>query len=99
MRKRVVIERPQPAPVLRICPYCGATFEDYTQRHNTTYCRPSCKSGMYRLKRRTAITLLAQLTHAPEHVAADIADAQGLPALEKLLNKFGYHFEAKQWCK
>lgn len=100
-RKRVLLERPAPAPTRRTCPYCGGTFEDYTQRWNTVYDRPSCKSAMYRFKRRAAITLLAQLTRVPETSVEDIADTQGLPALESLLAQFGYHFEigAKQWCK
>lgn len=101
IRKRVVIERPQPAPVMRCCPYCDATFADYTQRHNTTYCRASCRVAMSKLKKRTAITLLARLTSAPEYVAGYVAEKEGLPALENLLSQFGYHFknEVKQWQK
>jgi hypothetical protein len=99
VRKRVVVERPLPAPEMRICPYCGAKFEDYTKVWNTTYCRPSCKTMIYRLKRRTAIAKLAELRAWPLELAQDIYDERGLDHVEKLLTEAGYRFEDKQWRK
>lgn len=98
-QKRVVIERPTPAPVRRICVYCGATFDDYTQRPNTTYCRSSCRVRMSELKRERAIVTLATVTNVPQDAAALVMESQGLPAVEKLLKQFGYRFENKEWVK
>lgn len=101
VRKRVVVERPAPPPVLRTCPYCGATFEDYTRRTNTLYCRPSCRVGMSTLKKRRAADALALATSVPVSVAADVIDSQGLRAADAVLKKFGYRFDlsVKDWVK
>lgn len=99
VKKRVLIERPAPSPVERTCPYCGAKFEDYTQRWNTIYDRPSCKTMMYRLKRRTAIQALADANSWILEMAQDVYEERGLEHVEKLLNEAGYHFEAKAWLK
>lgn len=99
VRKRVVIERPPAPPVLRTCPYCEATFEDYTKRHNTTYCRASCRVMMSRLKRTTAVAALARLTKAPLSAVEEMAERYNMGKLEQLLGEFGYTFDVaeKDW--
>jgi len=99
VRRRVVIERPLPTPERRVCPFCCAVFDDYTNIHNTTYCSRRCCKAMSKLKRRTAILTLAQVTNVAQCHAADVCDDQGLPAVERLLAEFGYRFEDKQWLK
>lgn len=100
-RDRVIIERPAIEPVRRTCPYCRAVFDDYTGKPNTTYCRASCRAAMSAYKKAEAIKLLAMLTKAPVDVNALIVEGQGLPAAEKLLAGFGYHWqvESKSWIE
>lgn len=101
IRKRVVVERPEPTPVTRCCPTCGATFDDYTQRSNTLYCRAWCKTKMSYIKRDTAIELLSTLPGMDADKAFVMVTKTGLPKAEKLLNLQGYQFErdVKAWVK
>lgn len=100
-RRRVVIERPAPQPVRRECPYCGAAFDDFTQRPNTLYCRPGCRVMMSRLKKRLAIEMLATVSRAPQDKIAETVETGGLAQAEKLLEQFGYTFliVTKSWIK
>lgn len=98
-QKRVVLSRPTPQPVQRICPFCGAIFLDYTQRANTTYDRSSCRVRMSELKRERAIVALAAATNATPDAAALVMEGKGLPAVEKLLKQFGYSWVGKEWVK
>lgn len=101
VRKRVVVERPEPTPVTRCCPTCGATFDDYTQRTNTIYCRAWCKTKMSYIKRDSAIELLSKQPGMNPDKAFVMVVQGGLPKAEKLLNLQGYRFErdVKAWVK
>jgi len=98
---RVVVSRPVADPVLRVCPFCGAEFQDFTRRHNTTYCRASCRVQMSRRKRDTAITALASATGVPVSVVEDLYESRGLREIERLLTLAGWSFvpAAREWVK
>lgn len=98
---RVVVSRPIPDPIVRVCPFCGSTFEDFTRRHNTTYCRASCRVQMSRRKRDTAIAALAVVTAVPASVCEDLYESRGLKEIERLLTLAGWSFvpAAREWIK
>lgn len=101
-QRRVVVQRPEPDPVRRVCITCGAQFDDYTRRPNTVYCRASCKNKMSEIKRDTAVWLFAESTGITIEDAWLTFDTEGgLPALEKRLGALGYTFqrESKGWVK
>lgn len=100
-RSRVIIERPAADPVRRICPNCGASFDDYTGKPNTVYCRPYCKKRMSGIKHDTALNLLETMPLMDHRTVMELDGIGGLPHLEKLLNSFGYTFsrDAKEWVK
>ena len=101
IRRRVIIERPAPPPIRRVCVTCGASFDDYTRRPNTLYCRPSCKNRMTEIKRDTAVKTLAKASGIDLDAAWLVYDRTGLKAVEKGLNGLGYTFsrERKEWTK
>jgi hypothetical protein len=100
-QRRVVVQRPEPEPVRRVCITCGAQFEDYTRRPNTVYCRASCKNKMSEIKRDTAVFLLAEKSGITIDAAWLVYDRTGLNAVEKGLNGLGYTFQREQkgWVK
>lgn len=99
VRRRFVVERPAPPPVRRECPYCGAAFDDYTRRSTTTYCRPSCRVQMSRVKAKTGIAALAAAAGVPPSAIEDVYDAKGLAEIVRLLSAFGLAWDAsaKGW--
>lgn len=101
IRKRVIIERPAPPPIRRVCATCGASFDDYTRRPNTAYCRPSCKNRMTEIKRDTAVQTFSTASGIDLAAAWLVYDRVGLPALEKTLQALGYTFsrDRKEWVK
>lgn len=101
VRKRVIIERPAPPPIRRICATCGASFDDYTRRPDTAYCRSWCKTKMSHIKRDTAVETLAKASGIALDAAWLVYDRTGLKAVEKGLNGLGYTFsrERKEWTK
>lgn len=101
VRKRVIVERPLPEPVRRVCPTCGAIFDDYTQRPNTVYCRSSCKTKMSYIKRDTAMALLSSQPGMDSDKAFMLIEQGGLPKVEAVLNGLGYRFERdkKAWVR
>lgn len=102
VRKRVIIERPAPPPIRRVCITCGASFDDYTCRPDTAYCRAWCKTKMSHIKRDTAVQQFAESTGITiDESWLEYDTAGGLPALEKRLNALGYRFERerKGWVK
>lgn len=102
IRKRVIVERPAPPPTLRTCPTCSALFEDHTHRHNTIYCRASCRVRMSRIKRDTAIRMLAAILCMPvEFIDDNLYVPHGLKYLEQRLQQHGYCFDLnkKDWMK
>lgn len=101
-RKRVVIERPAPPPVVRTCPTCDAVFEDYTKRANTKFCRSYCRVRMSEIKRDTAMSALANAMQTTEFLIDELYYADGgLKRLEKMLNERGYRWDMdnKAWSK
>jgi hypothetical protein len=100
-RKRVVIDRPEPDPIIRRCPTCGAKFADHTRRPNTVYCRSWCKTKMSYIKRDSAIALLATMPGMNEDTAFRMCYQGGLPKVEIVLKGYGYEFsrDAKNWVK
>lgn len=102
VRKRVIIERPAPPPIRRVCASCGASFDDYTRRPNTAYCRPSCKNRMTEIKRDTAVQTFAETTGISLDDSWMVYDTEGgLKALETRLAALGYTFsrDRKAWVK
>jgi hypothetical protein len=100
-KRRVIIERPAPEPVRRVCAFCGAVFDDHTCQPSTVYCRPSCKRRMSELKRDQAVKVFALIIGSDDLAWSSYASDGGLPALEKRLNALGYVFsrERKGWTK
>lgn len=101
-RKRVVIERPAPPPVMRTCPTCAAIFEDYTKRANTKFCRSYCRVRMSEIKRDTAMQTLSDVMLIPADLVDEMYYANGgLKRLEKMLNERGYRWDMnkKAWSK
>ena len=102
IRKRVVVERPTPEPVRRVCPTCGAIFDDYTKRANTLYCRSYCRVRMSEIKRDAAMESLAAAMGTTADLIDELFYAQGgLKRLETMLNQRGYHWdmESKSWLR
>lgn len=56
---------------------------------------------MSKLKKRTAITLWARISNAPEFPVSIAVESLGLVKTEKMLGKFGYTFQiaVKAWVK
>ncbi len=102
VRKRVVLERPAPPPLRKTCPTCGATFDDYTKRWNTIYCRASCRVKMSEIKRDEAIKTLADAIGTTADLVDEIFYADGgLKRLEQMLNEKAYRWDVwvKAWLK
>lgn len=101
IRKRVIIERPAAPPVRRICATCGASFDDYTRRPDTAYCRAWCKTKMSYIKRNSAVETLADASGIDLSAAWLVYDRVGLKALENTLHALGFTFsrDKKAWVK
>lgn len=99
-RQTRIVTKPAPiAAVHRVCAFCGAEFEDYSQRPNTLYCKDSHKVSMSELKRARAIVALAAAGGTTEAIATDVIESTGLRAVEKALNQLGYSWVGKEWVK
>lgn len=99
--RRVLIARPAPLPVLRVCAYCGGTFEDYSKRPNTKYCGDSHRVSMSKCKRESGIVKLAAATRVAWDTADTVWVQGGMKALESALTVLGYAFDesSKDWIK
>lgn len=75
------------------CAHCGLGFLRPAARSSQIYCRPACREGASRCKRRQAVGALAQALGMPQGVAFDVIEKLGLRQVSAQLTALGMHYD------